>query len=48
MPDGMGHNGTALRARDYETAALPLNHAGQISLADNRALEQRFMFGCAT
>jgi len=24
----MGHDGTALLARDYETAALPLSYAG--------------------
>jgi len=27
VPDDMGHAGTALWARDYETAALPLSYA---------------------
>jgi len=28
VPDDMGHDETALRARDYEAAALPLSYAG--------------------
>jgi len=28
VPDDMGHDGTTLWARDYETAALPLSYAG--------------------
>jgi len=31
VPDDMGHDGTALWAQDYETAALPLSYAGTYS-----------------
>jgi hypothetical protein len=35
VPDDMGHDGTAIRARDYQTAALPLSYVGTATLYPN-------------